>query len=67
MSALAQFIMKGRSQAILVLASFTILSWLLSLASLLAAAALALPTLRRGIQDGAEGPGQGARQDAAPR
>lgn len=53
MSALAQFIMKGRSQAILVLASFTILSWLLSLASLLAAAALALPTLRRGIQDGA--------------
>jgi uncharacterized protein YybS (DUF2232 family) len=53
MSALAQFIMKGRSQAILVLASFTILSWLLSLASLLAAAALALPTLRRGIKDGA--------------
>lgn len=53
MSALAQFIMKGRSQAMLVLASFTILSWLLSLASLLAAAALALPTLRRGIKDGA--------------
>lgn len=52
MSALAQFIMKGRSQAILALASFTILSWLLSLASLLAAAALALPTLRRGMQDG---------------
>ena len=52
MSALAQFIMKGRNQAILMLSFFTILSWLLSLASLLAAAALALPTLRLGPRDG---------------
>jgi hypothetical protein len=52
MSALAQFIMRGRSQAILVVSFFTILSWLLSLASLLAAAALALPALRRGPQEG---------------
>ena len=52
MSALAQFIMKGRNQAILMLSFFTILSWLLSLASLLAAAALALPTLRLGPREG---------------
>lgn len=52
MSALAQFIMRGRNQAVLVVASFTILSWLLSVASLLASAALALPTLRRGVGDG---------------
>lgn len=52
MSALAQFIMKGRNQAILVVSFFTILSWLLSLASLLAAAALALPTLRLGPREG---------------
>jgi hypothetical protein len=52
MSALAQFIMRGRSQAILTVCFFTILSWLLSLASLLAAAALALPALRRGPREG---------------
>jgi hypothetical protein len=52
MSALAQFIMKGRNQAILMLSFFTILSWLLSLASLLAAATLALPTLRLGPREG---------------
>ena len=52
MSALAQFIMRGRSQAILVVSAFTVLSWLLSVASLLAAAALALPTLRLGIKEG---------------
>ena len=44
--------MKGRSQAILVMAALTILSWMLSLASLLAAAAVALPTLRRGGREG---------------
>lgn len=52
MNALASFIMKGRSQAVLVIASLTILSWMLSLASLLAAAAVALPTLRRGGREG---------------
>ncbi len=44
--------MRGRSQAILVVAALTVLSWLLSLASLLAAAAVALPTLRRGGSEG---------------
>ena len=53
MNALARFIMKGRSQAILAITALTVLSWLLSLASLLAAAALALPTLRRGAREGA--------------
>lgn len=53
MNALARFIMKGRSEAILVIAALTILSWGLSLASLLAAAAIALPTLRRGGKEGA--------------
>lgn len=52
MSSLAAFIMKGRSQAVLVISAFTILSWMLSLASLLAAAAVALPTLRRGAREG---------------
>ena len=52
MNALASFIMRGRSQAILVITALTILSWLLSLASLLAAAAVALPTLRRGAREG---------------
>lgn len=53
MSALAGFIMRGRSSAILVISALTILSWLVSVASLLAAAALALPTLRRGAKEGA--------------
>ena len=52
MSSLAAFTMKGRSQAVLVISAFTILSWMLSLASLLAAAAVALPTLRRGASEG---------------
>jgi hypothetical protein len=52
MSSLAAFIMKGRSQAVLVISAFTILSWMLSLASLLAAAAVALPSLRRGAREG---------------
>lgn len=45
--------MRGRSQAILVVSLLTILSWFLSLASLLAAAALALPALRWGGRAGA--------------
>lgn len=45
--------MRGRSQAILMLSLLTMLSWLLSLASLLAAATVALPTLRRGWKEGA--------------
>lgn len=52
MNALAGFIMKGRSQAILVTSVLTMISWALSLASLLAAAAVALPTLRRGGREG---------------
>ena len=52
MNALAGFIMRGRTQGILAIALLTILSWALSLASLLAAAALALPTLRRGGKEG---------------
>lgn len=52
MSLLAQFIMRGRSQGVLVVSTLTILSWLFSVASLLAAAALALPTLRRGLSEG---------------
>ena len=50
--ALAQFIMRGKSQAILVISSMMIISWLLSLASLLASAAVGLPTLRRGGREG---------------
>lgn len=53
MNALARFIMKGRSEGIMVVSALTILSWGLSLASLLAAAAIALPTLRRGGKEGA--------------
>jgi len=53
MNALARFIMRDRKQAILVIAALTILSWGLSLASLLATAAIALPTLRRGGKEGA--------------
>lgn len=52
MRALAAFIMKGRPQAILVIAGLAILSWIVSLASLLSTAAVALPTLRRGVQEG---------------
>lgn len=52
MSNLAAFIMKGRIQAVLCLVLLTVLSWMLSLASLLAAAALALPTLRKGGREG---------------
>jgi hypothetical protein len=53
MNALAGFIMRGRSQAILSVSLLTVLSWLFSLASLLAAASVALPTLRRGGKEGA--------------
>lgn len=52
MSYLAAFIMRGRLQAVLALAALTVLSWMLSLASLLAAAAVALPTLRKGGREG---------------
>ena len=52
MSALAAFIMRGRPQAVLAIAVLTVISWGLSLASLLAAAAIALPTLRRGGKEG---------------
>ena len=52
MGALARFIMRGKSQAILVISSLMIVSWLLSLASLLASAAISLPTLRRGGLEG---------------
>lgn len=45
--------MRGRSQAILSVSLLTVLSWLFSLASLLAAASVALPTLRRGGKEGA--------------
>jgi len=44
--------MRGRSQAILAVALLTVLSWLLSLVSLIAAAGVALPTLRRGGKEG---------------
>jgi hypothetical protein len=53
MNALAGFFMRGRSQAILSVSLLTVLSWLLSLASLLAAASVALLTLRRGGKEGA--------------
>lgn len=52
MRALAAFVMKGRTQAILAIVALTTLSWIISLASLLSTAAVALPTLRRGAFEG---------------
>ena len=51
MNALAGFIMKGRGQATLALSGLTILSWLLSPASVLGVASLALPALRLGAKE----------------
>jgi hypothetical protein len=53
MQALAQFIMKGRASAVLAVTLLTVGSWLVSPLSLLAGAALALPTLRQGSREGA--------------
>jgi hypothetical protein len=53
MNGLAAFIMRGRPQAVLTIAALTLLSWVLSLSGLLAAAAIALPTLRKGGKEGA--------------
>jgi hypothetical protein len=53
MRGLASFVMQGRAQAIAALCALTALSWFVSLASLLAAAAVALPTLRLGAREGA--------------
>lgn len=52
MRTLAAFVMKGRTQAVLGIVVLTILSWVISLASLLSMAAVALPTLRRGVFEG---------------
>lgn len=52
MRGLATFIMKGRGQAVSTIAALTVLSWIVSLASLLSAAAIALPTLRKGAVEG---------------
>lgn len=53
MRGLATFIMKGRGPAILAICALTVFSWLVSLASLLSSAAVALPTLRQGPKEGA--------------
>lgn len=53
MRGLASFVMQGRAQAIAAICALTALSWFVSLASLLAAAAVALPTLRQGAREGA--------------
>jgi len=52
MRGLAAYIMRGRAQAVSAICALTVLSWVVSLASLLAAAALALPTLRKGAAEG---------------
>jgi hypothetical protein len=52
MTGIAAFIMKGRPQAVFMITLLTVLSWMLSLAGLLAAAGIALPTLRRGSKEG---------------
>jgi len=52
MRGLAAFIMKGRAQAVSAVCALTVLSWIFSLASLLSAAAMALPTLRLGAKEG---------------
>lgn len=51
MSALAAFIMRGRNQAVLAITVLTVISWGLSLVSLFASAAVALPALRKGGKD----------------
>jgi hypothetical protein len=53
MRGLAAFIMQGRAQAVLAIAVLTAVSWGFPLVSLIAAAAVALPTLRRGAAEGA--------------
>jgi hypothetical protein len=53
MRGVAAYIMKGRAQAVAAVCAFTVLSWIVSLASLLSAAAVALPTLRNGAVEGA--------------
>lgn len=53
MRGLAAFIMQGRARAVAAICGLTALSWLLSLASLLSTAAVALPTLRLGARQGA--------------
>lgn len=52
MRALAAFIMRGRGQAVLAIAALTLLSWAFAPANLLSGAAVALPTLRRGMREG---------------
>jgi len=52
MRGLAAFIMKGRAQAAAAVSALMVLSWLVSLVSLLSAAGVALPTLRRGASEG---------------
>jgi hypothetical protein len=53
MHALAAYVLKGRAQAALAIAALAIVSWAFSLMSLLSAAAVALPTLRKGAIEGA--------------
>jgi hypothetical protein len=53
MRGLAAFIMKDRISAVLTICALTILSWIVSLVGLLAAAAIALLTLRKGALEGA--------------
>lgn len=52
MQALASFIMRGRSQAALVAASFAVLSLIVPLVGLVSSAAVALVTLRQGPAEG---------------
>jgi hypothetical protein len=53
MHALAAFIMKNRASAILAVVLFAVGSWFIAILGLLSAAAVALPTLRKGSREGA--------------
>lgn len=52
MRRLAAFIMRGRAHAVFAACALGLMSWIVPLCSLLAAAAIGLPTLRKGIFEG---------------
>ncbi len=52
MRTLAAFIMRGRVQAVFAACTLALVSWVVPFLSLLAAAAVGLPTLRKGVYEG---------------
>lgn len=52
MRPLAAYIMRGRMQAISAACALAVMSWVIPFLSLLAAAAVGLPTLRKGAYEG---------------